>query len=50
MVLKKYQNLFQFDLDRFNNKIKISIFFKNESNINKLKLIFFNFFNVIIVL
>ena len=36
-MLKKHQNLFKFNLDRFNNKIKISISFKNESDIDELK-------------
>ena len=36
-MLKKHQNLFQFDFDRFNNEIEMLISFKNESNINELK-------------
>ena len=43
-MLKNYQNLFQLDFNRFNNKIKILIFFKNESDINELKKKSFNLF------
>ena len=36
-MLKKHQNLFKSNLNRFNDKIKISILFKNEFDIDGLK-------------
>ena len=41
-VLEKHKIFFYFNLNHFNNKIEISIFFKNEFDVVKLKQNFFN--------